>query len=173
MRSTPPPIIRLAKALCISYRDKSLPSLDALTASPNPHMKARFILPVLVALGLCGCLNKINRTRAEAEMVALATALEAYKTQNSTFPTGSPSDIADALQGKGSGRIFFEFNPAMLNSAGQPIDPWGRPYVFFVHGSEIGIRSLGANGMMDSGPTSDDIVIHTRTGVGGGAPASR
>lgn len=94
--------------------------------------------------------------------MAFKTALEAYKADNKALPTGPNSAIVAALQGKGSKRVYFEFRSAILDGAGNVIDPWGRPYVFLPHNGKLGIISYGANGVMDSAPTSDDISAYTR-----------
>jgi len=79
--------------------------------------------------------TKGARSRAEAEISAIAAALESYKADNGDYPTnGSVGSITPysqnlvaALMPTNGSKVYFEFKSKYTNSQGY-IDPFGTNY---------------------------------------------
>jgi len=103
--------------------------------------------------------KKAARSRAEAEIAALAAALESYKadmgdypagtngTPNTTTSTGTNNAFLRAALAPSTGKVYFEFSKGMgANSTismdtNQPIlDPFGEGYGYY-YTNNAGIRS--------------------------------
>lgn len=111
-------------------------------AGANPNRAAFTLLEVLVvfavvailaALGLGAGARAIEagkKTRAVAELAAMAAALDAYKQVHGDFPrTDDPKEMARLLsapQGADT-RVFLETSRLTLENE-TLIDPWGSPY---------------------------------------------
>ena len=97
------------------------------------------IIAILAGLILntAGYIQQKGRTsRAEAEMAALAVALENYKADNGDYPPGNNVNGAGAPAANSfllnslmpnTGKVYFEFNKSMTN-AGNIVDPFGENY---------------------------------------------
>ena len=85
----------------------------------------------------------------------LATALKLYELDNGSYPTTS--------QGLAALRVKPSTNPLPGNWNGpyiekDPIDPWGRPYIYVspgVHRSDYDLSSKGKDGTSDKGEISN------------------
>ncbi|MBU3664492.1 MAG: prepilin-type N-terminal cleavage/methylation domain-containing protein [Chthoniobacterales bacterium] len=103
------------------------------------------IIAILAGLTLStmGYMNrKAARSRAEAEVAALAAAIESYKLDNGLYPQmDNPSstsmanvtttNLYAALCPTGAGKVYLEPRPSMLNTNSTRysfIDPWGNAY---------------------------------------------
>lgn len=97
------------------------------------------IISILVALVLssAGYIQKKSaRSRAEAEITALAAALENYKADNGDYPSGSNSVILVAsLMPTDGTKVYFEFKSNSLDSNRNFLDPTGDPYCYQYPGS--------------------------------------
>jgi general secretion pathway protein G len=105
------------------------------------------IIAILAGLILntAGYIQQKGRTsRAEAEMAALAVALENYKTDNGDYPkgtnvsgVGAPTDNSFLLNSlmPNTGKVYFEFNKSMTN-AGNIVDPFGENYGYQYPGDD-------------------------------------
>ena len=111
------------------------------------------ILVAIVVLSLLGCMGlgvvtyvsrrramgmAMNQARAQANLQALSSAVELYRTDVGAYPT----QLGDLVQTTG--------NPAWrgpyLADPWPPKDPWGNPFVYTLQGSRYVITSLGADG---------------------------
>jgi prepilin-type N-terminal cleavage/methylation domain-containing protein len=105
------------------------------------------IIAILAGLILntAGYIQQKGRTsRVEAEMAALAVALENYKTDNGDYPLGTnvngvnaPANNSFLLNSlmPNTGKVYFEFNKSMTN-AGNVVDPFGENYGYQYPGDE-------------------------------------
>ncbi|MEI8292653.1 MAG: type II secretion system protein [bacterium] len=95
--------------------------------------------------------KKAARSRAEAEIAALAAALESYKADMGDYPrltnappgTNNLKDLRGALA-PGTGKVYFEFskgmgaNSTISTDTNQPIlDPFGEGYGYQYPGNAI------------------------------------
>lgn len=80
--------------------------------------------------------KKAARSRAEAEINALATALESYKADNGDYPyssnypnSGLGTSTLYGILAPNTGKVYFEFNKGMTSSVGIT-DPFGQAYKY-------------------------------------------
>lgn len=103
------------------------------------------IISILAALVLssAGYIQKKSaRSRAEAEITALAAALENYKADNGDYPTNAFTSnnaalVTALMPAPGSGKVYFEFRTNALDTNGSFLDPNGDPYgyIYTTNGS--------------------------------------
>ena len=94
------------------------------------------VIAILAALTIA-TLGQVNRkgaeSRAQTEVAALATAIEAYKIDTGNYPPDAAS-LYDALCATAPGsKVYFEARPQMVDTNSTPrvfIDPWATPYVY-------------------------------------------
>jgi general secretion pathway protein G len=107
------------------------------------------ILGILSALVVPNILHKAGDARiaaAKSDLAAIGQALDMYKLDNSSYPTGDQG--LEALVSKPSGTP----EPRNWNSNGYlkklPEDPWHRHYQYMspAEGAAYEIRTLGADG---------------------------
>lgn len=127
--------------------------------SAPPPVRARGftlieILVVVVILGILGAIvvprvmerpGEARITRARADIQAIQTALDMYRLDNFSYPSGAQG--LEALVSRPSGA------PEAPNWKGpylerMPADPWGRPYEYRNPGQHgaVDVFSLGADG---------------------------
>lgn len=106
--------------------------------------------------------KKAARSRAEAEIAALAAALESYKVDMGDYPVGTngnPNTITStgtnnaflrAALAPSTGKVYFEFSKGMgANSTvsmnpNQPVlDPFGEGYGYYYTNSSAGAANAG------------------------------
>jgi type II secretion system protein G len=91
------------------------------------------IIAILAGLTLStlGYVNKKGaESRAKAEVAALSTAIDNYKTEFGSYPASN--NLYSELTGRGdlnSSKMFFEPSPGIV-SGSQFVDPWGSPYKY-------------------------------------------
>ena len=90
------------------------------------------VIAILAALSL-STLGYANRkgaeSRARAEVVALSSAIEAFKLDTGAYPPNAASLYTNLCPP--SGKVYYEPTPRMLASNGasvQFVDPWDDPY---------------------------------------------
>jgi general secretion pathway protein G len=107
------------------------------------------ILGILSALVVPNILSRAGDARvaaAKSDLAAIGQALDMYKLDNSTYPTGDQG--LEALVNKPSGSP----EPRNWNPSGylkkMPEDPWRRHYQYMspAEGAAYEIRTLGADG---------------------------
>jgi general secretion pathway protein G len=117
-----------------------------------------------LVLSAAGYLQKKGaRSRTEAEIAALTTALENYKADNGDYPlnTNSPSNnsclVTSLMPTNGTGgKIYYDFRTNSLTNSGTfPIclDPYGNPYNYVY--SSSGTNAIP--GSTNNGPNNYDL----------------
>lgn len=113
------------------------------------------LIELLVVIGIIGILaalvlqtagyvqKKAATSKAEAEIAALATAIENYKADNGDYPEGAAGDnsaLAAALMPL-KGKVYFEIPKRMMSESGGIVslmDPFGEPYNYVYPGVQNG-----------------------------------
>lgn len=94
-------------------------------------------------------------------MPSIVGAVNQYRTDYGSFPSGENAAIVAALRGKNPrGIIYFEPPTPWINPKGELIDPWKTPYCFDLSDPQNPrVWSCGKNRRDDGGAEgSDDIV---------------
>jgi general secretion pathway protein G len=113
------------------------------------------ILGALVVPKLMGRTGESRITAAKVDISTLMQALKLYKLDNQRYPTTEQG--LQALIAKPTGGPAANGWKAGGYIDKLPKDPWGNPYQYMfpgVHGSEVDLFSLGADGQ--PGGTGDD-----------------
>lgn len=112
------------------------------------------LMVVIVIIGLLATVVLINvlpsqdramATKAKADVATLSQAMEMYRLDNLSYPTGS--DGLEALASAPAGAEVGNYRPGGYVKS-LPEDPWGRPYQLAVPGKSgaFDVYSLGADG---------------------------
>jgi len=118
------------------------------------------ILAGITMAALGGVQKRSARSRAQAEVAALAAAIDNYHLDNGVYPPTDAGGLYGALSPVGSGKVYFEPRPTMIRTNGEIrfyIDPWGADYQY---STNSGIRNVGSYDLWTtagSTNTSDDI----------------
>lgn len=97
------------------------------------------------------------RTNAfNADVENLFVALEKYKEQVGSFPTGGNLEVAKALSGHNPKNVIVIVGAkTSVNDKGEFLDPWGTPLRIYFSDTGILIRSAGPNRRFDDSRTID------------------
>lgn len=98
------------------------------------------MLAALVGPALFGNLGRGQRSAAQTQMDALATALDAYRLDVGRYPR----DLNGLLEND-TGRDAWN-GPYLERTQTIPLDPWGNEYIYSVEGRSFTLMSLGADG---------------------------
>src|SRR5207249_1350961 len=80
------------------------------------------------------------------EMDAFLMAMWGYEAAFDRYPSGSPTEILQALAGNNPWKRVFLVMGRSTNSVGEFVDPWGTPYKITVESNNrVTIRSAGEN----------------------------
>ena len=107
------------------------------------------IVGVIMAIAIPNLLNAINRgkqKRTMADIRSIATAVEAYSVDNTTYPIAA--DVSS---------LALSLEPTYLDTI-PPLDGWNHPFVIDSVALRYTIGSAGRNGgslVYVGGPTSD------------------
>jgi len=126
----------------------------------------RFLLIVGLITVLVGCgwlvrtwtaVRVTARTqRLNDDIVTLFEALQKYKENVGSYPSGSNAEIAKALKGKNSKNIIILVGRKTdLNEKGEFVDPWNTALRFYFSDSGIMVRSAGPNRRFDDSTAID------------------
>lgn len=135
------------RALAARHRRAKAPESNGFTLVEL--MVVIFIIGLLATVVIINVLPSQDRamtTKAQADISILGQALEQYRLDNLTYPSGS--DGLNALVSAPAGLA----QPARYRRGGYiqrlPDDPWGRPYQYQNPGPDGGpaVFSLGADG---------------------------
>ena len=103
------------------------------------------LLATIVVQSLRGATDKAKRTKAEADLSEIKTALDRYYLDNGYYPT-TDQGLQALVSAPSSGSV-----PANYESGGYlqsiPKDPWGNPYFFQSDGNSYVLKSFGADGV--------------------------
>jgi hypothetical protein len=99
------------------------------------------------------------RTNAfNADVENLFVAIQKYKEQVGTYPTGGNLEVAKALQGHNQKNVIViigsKTSPS-VNDRGEFLDPWGTPLRIYFSDTGVLIRSAGPNHRFDDSRTVD------------------
>ena len=142
-----PTLQRRLHALAARHRRAKSPESNGFTLVEL--MVVIFIIGLLATVVIINVLPSQDRamtTKAQADISILGQALEQYRLDNLTYPSGS--DGLNALVSAPAGLA----QPARYRRGGYiqrlPDDPWGRPYQYQNPGPDGGpaVFSLGADG---------------------------
>ncbi|MDE0932757.1 MAG: type II secretion system major pseudopilin GspG [Novosphingopyxis baekryungensis] len=142
-----PTLQRRLRALAARHRRAKAPESNGFTLVEL--MVVIFIIGLLATVVIINVLPSQDRamtTKAQADISILGQALEQYRLDNLTYPSGS--DGLNALVSAPAGLA----QPARYRRGGYiqrlPDDPWGRPYQYQNPGPDGGpaVFSLGADG---------------------------
>jgi general secretion pathway protein G len=98
------------------------------------------MLAALVGPALFSNLGRGQRSAAQTQMDALATALDSYRLDVGRYPR----DL-DGLLENDTGRDAWN-GPYLERAEVIPLDPWGNEYVYSAEGRSFELMSLGADG---------------------------
>ncbi len=114
------------------------------------------LLATIVVQSLRGATDKAKRTKAEADIAELKTALDRYYLDNGNYPT-TEQGLQALVTAPTSGPI-----PANYEDGGYvqqiPLDPWGHPYVYQSDGNTYTLESYGADGQPGGTGKNADII---------------
>jgi general secretion pathway protein G len=110
------------------------------------------LLTTIVMQSLRGASDKAKRTKAQADIAELKTALDRYHLDNGYYPT-TDQGLRALVTLPTTGIV-----PLVYDSGGYierlPRDPWGKPYFYQSDGNSYVLKSLGPDGV----ESADDIV---------------
>ena len=113
------------------------------------------LLATIVVQSLKGATDKAKRTKAQADISELKTALDRYYLDNGYYPTsdqGLPALISAPTGGR---------QPANYEQGGYiekiPLDPWGNSYFYQSDGNAYVLKSFGADGKPGGSGKDEDI----------------
>jgi len=113
------------------------------------------LLATIVVQSLRGATDKAKRTKAQADISEIKTALDRYYLDNGYYPTtdqGLPALVSAPTGGR---------QPANYEQGGYiervPNDPWGSPYFYQSDGNSYVLKSYGADGKSGGSGKDEDI----------------
>lgn len=114
------------------------------------------LLATIVVQSLRGATERAKRTKAQADIAELRTALDRYYLDNGQYPT-TEQGLQALVAKPTSGPI-----PANYEDGGYvqhvPRDPWGHAYVYQSDGNGYVLKSYGADGQPGGKGRDADIV---------------
>lgn len=135
-------------------------------------MKKFLIVIGVVSLLLLGgwLVRVVNTVKANAtthrlnqDVECLFDGLQKYKEHVGSYPVGSNSDVAKALQGQNPKKVIIGLGRKLeQNGKGEFVDPWGNPLRFYFSENSVLVRSSGKNGKFDDSNSLEfDDYIHS------------
>ncbi len=99
-----------------------------------------------LVLSAAGSIQKKGaRARAEAEIAAIAAALESFKIDNGEYPGGTNLPgatnfnlLTNLMPTNANAKVYLEISKSMTNSAGFLVDPFGTTYGYRFPGTNNG-----------------------------------
>lgn len=102
------------------------------------------LLATIVVQSLRGATDKAKRTKAEADIAELKTALDRYYLDSGNYPT-TDQGLQALVQAPTDGPIPSDYEQGGYIER-LPVDPWGHPYVYQSDGNSYTLKSYGADG---------------------------
>jgi general secretion pathway protein G len=110
------------------------------------------LLTTIVVQTLRGASDKARRSKAQADIAELKTALDDYYRDNGYYPTTDQGLRALVTYPPTTGIVpLVYFNGGYIERL--PKDPWGNPYFYQSDGDSYVLKSLGPDGV----ESTDDI----------------
>jgi len=113
------------------------------------------LLATIVVQSLRGAADKAKRTKAQADMAELKTALDRYYLDNGYYPT-TDQGLSALVSPPTSGRTAANYESGGYIER-LPTDPWGNQYFFQSDGNTYVLKSFGKGGTDSGGDTSGQI----------------
>ena len=110
------------------------------------------LLTTIVVQSVRGASDKAKRTKAQADIAELKTALGNYYSDNGYYPTTDQGLRALVTQPNNGIVPLVYFSGGYIERL--PRDPWGNPYFYQSDGDSYVLKSLGPDGVQ----SADDIV---------------
>jgi len=84
---------------------------------------------------------------SHVEIHSFTAAMESYKDDFGTYPTGDNPTVFGALRGNNPKKlIFLDVHPRSISAGGAFVDPWETPYeIKVISTNRLSIRSAGKN----------------------------
>ena len=120
------------------------------------------LLATIVVQSLKGATDKAKRTKAQADISELKTALDRYYLDNGSYPT-SDQGLQALVTAPSTGNVPTNWE-SYIESI--PPDPWGHPYFYQSDGNSYVLKSFGADGV--EGGEGKNADIDGSSGGGGG-----
>ena len=121
-------------------------------------MKRIFIIVIIIAaaLGAAGAWLPYSQYKEKMAVLkqdikCLITALELYKNDFGSFPSGDNAQIMRAISGENiKKKAYIESSQDSKNPQGELLDPWRTPYLILITDSQPVIASAGSAKNFDS-----------------------
>ena len=116
------------------------------------------IIGLLVGILAPNVMERLNRAEtgaAEADINTITTALDFFRMDHFRYPT--QDEGLEILRGDAE----VDGRPVSEHLQKDPVDPWGRPYIYEFpgrHGDEYDVYSLGADGQEGGEGANADVV---------------
>ena len=89
---------------------------------------------------------KASTHRLTQDVECLFDGLQKYKEHVGSYPVGSNSDVAKALQGQNPKKVIIGLGRKLeQNGKGEFVDPWGNALRFYFSDNSVLVRSAGPN----------------------------
>lgn len=105
------------------------------------------VLVLVVSLGLRGKADP-GAAQVHADFARIVSALDAFKAEHGSLP--EEGDLSFLVP---------KYLPA------EPMDPWGRPYIYASDGQRPFLQALGQDGVRGGNGADEDHTIHDGHGV--------
>lgn len=102
------------------------------------------LLATIVVQSLRGATAKAKRTKAEADIAELKTALDRYYLDNGNYPT-TDQGLQALVQKPTDGPVPPDYEQGGYIER-LPLDPWGHSYFYQSDGNSYVLKSFGADG---------------------------
>jgi general secretion pathway protein G len=109
------------------------------------------LLATIVVQSLRGAADKAKRTKAQADISEIKTALDRFYLDNGFYPT-SDQGLAALVAAPTSGRAVPNYESGGYIEK-LPTDPWGNQYIYQSDGNTYTLKSYGPDGV----ESQDDI----------------
>jgi general secretion pathway protein G len=113
------------------------------------------LLATIVVQSLRGATEKAKRTKAEADIAELKTALDRYYLDNGNYPT-TDQGLQALVQKPTDGPVPSDYEEGGYIEK-LPLDPWGHPYFYQSDGGSYVLKSFGADGKPGGNGRNADI----------------
>ena len=106
--------------------------------------------------------NATRDAQTKALFASIIASMEYYEEEyQEPVDIQNSVELADVIEGENEkGITFYLFEDDERNKSGEILDAYGNPIRVIVQVGRVTLYSTGSNGIMDSAPTSDDIVMH-------------